>query len=85
MKSLSEKEIKIFARQLILKEFSKNEFQLLQNKKVVIIGMGGIGCPIAQYLISSGIKNLSLITKISVAELEKISKMRLRQVQFHLT
>ena len=37
----------------------KNHLSKLQNKKVSIIGMGGIGCPLAQYLISCGIKNLN--------------------------
>ena len=28
--------------------------------KITIVGMGGIGCPLAQYLVASGIKNLNL-------------------------
>ena len=46
-------ELEIFSRQLILNEFNEKSFNKLQNKKVSIIGMGGIGCPLAQYLISS--------------------------------
>ena len=53
-------ELEIFSRQLIMKEFDEKSFEKLQNKKVSIIGIGGIGCPLAQYLISSGIKNLDL-------------------------
>ena len=56
--TLNEKEFEIFSRQLILKEFDEKSFAKLQNKKISIIGMGGIGCPLAQYLISCGIKNL---------------------------
>ena len=55
---INNEELEIFSRQLILKEFNEKSFDKLQNKKVSIIGMGGIGCPLAQYLISSGIKNL---------------------------
>ena len=55
---INNEELEIFSRQLILKEFNEKSFNKLQNKKVSIIGMGGIGCPLAQYLISSGIKNL---------------------------
>ena len=55
---INNEELEIFSRQLILKEFNEKLFNKLQNKKVSIIGMGGIGCPLAQYLISSGIKNL---------------------------
>lgn len=33
----------------------------LKNSKVLIIGMGGLGCPAAQYLAASGIGQLTLI------------------------
>ena len=58
--SITNEEFEIFSRQLILKEFDENLFIKLQKKKVSIVGMGGIGCPIAQYLVSSGIKNINL-------------------------
>ena len=59
--NISEQEFQIFARQLILKEFDEKTFNFIQKQHVVIIGMGGIGCPTAQYLLSTGIKNLTLI------------------------
>ena len=59
--NISEQEFQIFARQLILKEFDEKIFEFIQKQHVVIIGMGGIGCPAAQYLLSTGIKNLTLI------------------------
>ena len=58
--STTDEEFEIFSRQLILKEFNENIFTKLQKKKVSIVGMGGIGCPLAQYLVSSGIKNINL-------------------------
>ena len=58
--TINEEELEIFSRQLILNEFNEKLFNKLQNKKVSIIGMGGIGCPLAQYLISCGIKNLNI-------------------------
>jgi adenylyltransferase/sulfurtransferase len=57
--TINKKEFEIFSRQLILKEFDEKSFAEFQNKKISIIGMGGIGCPVAQYLISCGIKNLN--------------------------
>ena len=56
----SEEELEIFSRQLILNDFNEKSFHELQNKKVSIVGIGGIGCPLAQYLVSCGIKNLNL-------------------------
>jgi molybdopterin/thiamine biosynthesis adenylyltransferase len=58
--TINEEELEIFSRQLILSEFSYKKFNKLQNKVVSIIGIGGIGCPLAQYLIACGIKNLNI-------------------------
>ena len=59
--NISEQELKIFSRQLIMKDFNEKNFEFIQRQNVIIIGMGGIGCPVAQYLISTGVKNLTLV------------------------
>ena len=59
--SISEQELQIFSRHLILKEFDEKSFNNLQKQKITIIGLGGIGCPAAQYLVATGIKKLNLI------------------------
>ena len=64
--NISEQELQIFSRQLILKDFSEKNFEFIQKQNVIIIGMGGIGCPVAQYLISTGIKNLTLVDNDTV-------------------
>ena len=58
---VSEKELEIFSRQLILPEFTDKKFKKLQSNLISIVGMGGIGCPVSQYLISCGIKKLNII------------------------
>ena len=58
--SINDEELEIFSRQLILNDFNEKSFNELQNKEVSIVGLGGIGCPLAQYLISCGIKNINL-------------------------
>ena len=58
---ISENELKLFSRQLILNDFNDKNFKFIQSQNIVIVGIGGIGCPVAQYLVSSGIKNLTLI------------------------
>ena len=58
--TINEDELEIFSRQIILKEFNEKLFNKLQAKNISIIGIGGVGCPLAQYLISSGIKNLNI-------------------------
>ena len=56
-------EYEIFSRQFILKVFSEQNIEKLEKSKVSIIGIGGIGCPLATYLVSSGIKYIRLIDK----------------------
>jgi len=54
-------EYEIFSRQFILKVFSEQNVEKLEKSSVSIVGIGGIGCPLATYLVSSGLKNLQLI------------------------
>lgn len=61
MHNYSEKEYEIFSRLFILKEFSEENIEKLSKINVGIVGVGGIGCPLSQYLINSGVKNLTLI------------------------
>ena len=61
--SINDEELEIFSRQIILKEFNEKQFNKLQKKNITIVGLGGIGCPLSQYLISCGIKNLNLFDK----------------------
>ena len=64
--NISEQELQIFSRHLILKEFDEKLFKNLQNQKITIIGLGGIGCPASQYLVAAGIKMLKLIDGDSI-------------------
>ncbi len=61
MSNYSDKEYEIFSRLFILKEFTSDNIQKLSETKIGIIGIGGIGCPLSQYLISSGVKHLKLV------------------------
>jgi len=57
--SYSDLEYEIFSRQFILQNFNEDNILKLNNAKITIVGLGGIACPLAQYLVSSGIKNLT--------------------------
>ena len=56
----SDLEYEIFSRQFILKNFNETNINKLNNAKIILIGLGGIGCPLSQYLVSSGLKNITL-------------------------
>ena len=58
----SEKEdLSQWARQTMLTEIGLEGQKKLLNATVVIIGMGGLGCPVSQSLISAGIGHLKII------------------------
>ena len=61
MNNYSEKEYEIFSRLFILKDFSETNIKKLSKLNISIVGVGGIGCPLSQYLVSSGIKELTLV------------------------
>lgn len=46
--------------QIALPGFGMASQELLKNAKVLIVGMGGLGCPCAQYLVSSGVGTLGI-------------------------
>ncbi len=59
-KKLNKREIEKFSRQIILKNIGALGQKKIQEAKVLIIGMGGLGCPAAEFLIRSGIGTLGL-------------------------
>ena len=49
-----------YSRHYSLPDFGKNEQECLRNSNVLIIGMGGLGCPAATYLAGAGVGNITL-------------------------
>ena len=60
-KNLSKKEIDKFSRQIILKNIGPLGQKKILDSKVLIIGMGGLGCPAADFLTRSGIGELGIV------------------------
>lgn len=49
-----------YSCQMALPGFSEQTQILLQQARVLIVGAGGLGCPAAQYLTSSGVGTLGI-------------------------
>ncbi len=65
---LTNDEIKRYSRHLLLKEVGVKGQRRLKAAKVLIVGMGGLGTPLAQYLAAAGVGTLGLIDFDEVEE-----------------
>tara|TARA_B100000614_G_C14458309_1_gene457349 strand:- start:37 stop:786 length:750 start_codon:yes stop_codon:yes gene_type:complete len=58
---LNLKEFKRFEKQIILKKIGITGQEKIKKAKILIIGVGGLGCPLLTYLSSSGINNIGIV------------------------
>lgn len=75
--NLTPEEIQQYSRQIILPNFDVLAQERLKNANVLIVGAGGLGCPVAQYLVAAGIGNIGIMD----ADIVSISNLQ-RQVVF---
>ncbi|MEO0570395.1 MAG: HesA/MoeB/ThiF family protein [Bacteroidota bacterium] len=56
-----------YQRQISLKSFGLNKQSKLFESKVLIVGLGGLGIPVAQYLNAMGVGSLGLMDRDTIA------------------
>jgi len=70
---MSDTEIERYARHLILREVGGAGQQKLRKSKVLVIGAGGLGSPVLQYLAAAGVGTLGVIDDdiVSLSNLQR--------------
>ena len=60
-KNLKKSQIERYSRQLVLKNIGVKGQEKILSAHILIVGVGGLGCPAAENLVRSGIGNIGLI------------------------
>ena len=63
---LNKNQLERFSRQIILKNIGALGQKKIIQSKVLIIGMGGLGCPVAEFLTRAGIGSIGIIDSDNV-------------------
>ena len=76
---LDKNQIERFSRQIVLKDIGASGQKKIIQSKVLIIGMGGLGCPVAEFLTRAGVGTLGIIDYDNV-DLSNIHRQSLYNV-----
>jgi molybdopterin-synthase adenylyltransferase len=74
--NLNLKDFKRFEKQIIIKKIGISGQKKIKNSKILIIGMGGLGCPLLTYLASAGVGNIGIVDHDKV-ELTNLNRQTL--------
>ncbi len=58
---LSDLELKYYSRQILLEDIGLAGQEKLKKAKVLVIGAGGLGCPVLTYLTAAGVGNIGIV------------------------
>ena len=68
MIDLTEEQIERYSRHILLQDVGLEGQEKLLNAKVLIIGAGGLGSPVALYLAAAGVGHIGIVDADVVAE-----------------
>ena len=75
---LSKNQIERYSRQIVIKNIGALGQQKIIRSNILIIGMGGLGCPVAELLVRAGVGNLGIVDfdKVSLSNLHRQTSCR---------
>ena len=74
--NISIKDFERYEKQIILKNIGLKGQKKIFNSKILIVGMGGLGCPLLTYLAASGVGTLGIVDHDKV-ELNNLNRQTL--------
>ena len=66
--NFSKQELERYSRHLIIPEFNIEGQRKLKAAKVLVVGAGGLGAPLLQYLAAAGVGTLGIVDLDAVEE-----------------
>lgn len=73
---LNDNELLRYARQILLDDWDVDAQIRLKNSQVLIVGMGGLGCPVASILVRAGVGRVHLVD-FDVVEISNLQRQML--------
>ena len=73
--TLNKKVIERYSRQIILKDVGPIGQKKIINSKVLVVGAGGLGCPVIDYLSRAGVGNIGIVDndKVNISNIHRQS------------
>ena len=79
---LSKKLVERYSRQIVLKDVGPSGQKKIIKSRVLVVGAGGLGCPVIDYLSRAGVGNIGIVDydKVSISNIHRQSLYNSRDI-----